>query len=43
MYTYCTYHHYRAARSKSSCCGARLERRNDGKLYCSECGSYQGS
>ncbi len=26
----------------SNCCGASLERRNDGKLYCSECGTYQG-
>jgi hypothetical protein len=29
--------------AKSACCGAPLERRNDGKLYCSECGSFQGS
>jgi hypothetical protein len=35
----------RSSRSKalSRCCGAPLERRNDGKLYCSECGSFQGS
>jgi transposase len=25
----------------SSCCGAALERRNDGRLYCSECGKRQ--
>lgn len=29
--------------AKSACCGAPLERRNDGKLYCSECGSFQGT
>jgi len=26
----------------SKCCGAPLECRNDGKLYCAERGTYQG-
>lgn len=28
--------------AKSSCCGAAIERRNDGKPHCSECGKTLG-
>ena len=29
-------------RKKSSCCGAAIEYRNDGKPHCTECGKTQG-
>ena len=31
-----------ALRALSACCGAPLERWNDGKLHCSSCSARQG-